>query len=107
MGKSGFSTGATAEILSSAKSLEHPLPIRDRVLENAGLHPGDVLLDVGGGDGLIAFGALDRVGDTGEVILTDISTDLVAHASQLADDLAQGQHMSFVVARAEHLEPIG
>jgi len=83
------------------------MPIRDRVLENAALRPGEVVLDVGGGDGLIAFGALDRVGNTGEVILADVSPDLVAHASKLADDLGTSEHMSFVVARAEDLDPIG
>ena len=45
-----------------AKALEHLLPIRDRVLENAKITSGEVVLDVGGGDGLIAFGASDRVG---------------------------------------------
>ncbi len=72
-----------------AKALEHLMPIRDRVLENAAVRPGEVVLDVGGGDGLIAFGALARVGSTGEVILADVSPDLVAHASQLADDLGR------------------
>jgi len=33
-------------------------PIRDTVLDNARLRPGDTLLDVGTGDGMIAFGAL-------------------------------------------------
>src|SRR6266567_2260602 len=35
-------------------------PIRDRVLDGARLRPGDTLLDVGAGDGLIAFGALEQ-----------------------------------------------
>jgi len=89
-----------------AKALEHLLPIRDRVLENARISPGDSVLDVGGGDGLIAFGALVQVGDTGEVILGDVSADLVAHTSQLADDLGASERMSFVVARAEDLDSV-
>jgi hypothetical protein len=32
------------------KALEHLIPIRNRVLENARLSPGEVLLDVGAGD---------------------------------------------------------
>jgi hypothetical protein len=32
------------------------------VLDKAHLAPGETLLDVGTGDGLIAFGALDRLG---------------------------------------------
>jgi hypothetical protein len=40
-------------------------PARDTVLDKARLHPGDTVLDVGTGDGLIAFGALDRLGPAG------------------------------------------
>jgi cyclopropane fatty-acyl-phospholipid synthase-like methyltransferase len=35
---------------------------RDRVLDNARVKPSDIVLDVGCGDGLIAFAALDHVG---------------------------------------------
>jgi precorrin-6B methylase 2 len=35
---------------------------------DAQLRPGDTLLDVGAGDGLIAFGALERLGPLGHVI---------------------------------------
>ncbi|TMD82916.1 MAG: methyltransferase domain-containing protein, partial [Chloroflexi bacterium] len=52
---------------------------RDSVLDRATLQPGDVVLDVGCGDGLIGFGALDRVGPHGHVIFSDISSDLVEH----------------------------
>jgi len=37
-------------------------PVRHTVLDKAQLVPGDTLLDVGAGDGLIAFGALERLG---------------------------------------------
>ncbi len=38
---------------------------RDQVLQHATLTQGETVLDVGCGDGLIAFGALDRVGEQG------------------------------------------
>ena len=41
-------------------------PVRDRVLDQARLRPGDTVLDVGTGDGLIAFGALERLGPEGQ-----------------------------------------
>lgn len=43
-------------------------PVRDTVLDKAQLMPGETLLDVGAGDGLIAFGALERLGPSGRVI---------------------------------------
>jgi arsenite methyltransferase len=89
-----------------AKALEHLLPIRDRVLDNAGIKAGETVLDVGGGDGLVAFGALDRVGASGAVTLSDVSADLVAHATGVADELGVRDRMSFVVTRAEDLEAI-
>ena len=39
--------------------LQGVLTCRDRVLGNAAVREGETLLDVGAGDGLIAFGALD------------------------------------------------
>src|SRR5207245_7466106 len=47
------------------------LPVRDQVLNRGRIEKGEVVLDVGAGDGLIAFGALDRVGSTGRVIFSD------------------------------------
>src|SRR6185312_5927045 len=77
------------------KALEHLLPIRQRVLDNARISPGDTVLDVGAGDGLIAFGALDRVGVKGRVILSDLSSDLVAHARGMAAEAGADERMSF------------
>jgi arsenite methyltransferase len=60
-------------------------PVRDRVLENAQLSGGETLLDVGAGDGLIAIGALERMGEEGRVILSDVSQDLLDHSRSLAE----------------------
>jgi arsenite methyltransferase len=88
------------------KAFEYLVPIRDRVLDNGRIQQGDVLLDVGAGDGLIAFGALDRVGTDGHVIASDISSDLVARTRAIAEELGAELRMSFVEARAEDLSPI-
>jgi ubiquinone/menaquinone biosynthesis C-methylase UbiE len=43
------------------------------------------VLDVGCGDGLVAFGAIDRVGEGGRVIFSDVSQDLIqARAEDLS-----------------------
>lgn len=55
------------------------------------LAPSEVLLDVGCGDGLIAFGALERVGEQGKIIFSDISQDLLDYCQFLrasADDFS-------------------
>jgi ubiquinone/menaquinone biosynthesis C-methylase UbiE len=80
--------------------------VRDRVLEGADVHEGDVLLDVGAGDGLIAFGALPLVGDRGRVVVSDISQDLLDVSRELARDLDVLDRCDFVVAQAEDLAPV-
>jgi arsenite methyltransferase len=89
-----------------ARAIEYLLPIRNRVLDNANVHSDDVLLDVGAGDGLIAFGALERVGPGGRVIASDVSSDLLEVCRALAADAAELDRMSFVVAGADDLGPI-
>jgi arsenite methyltransferase len=88
------------------KALEYLLPIRQHVLDSARIAPGNVVLDVGAGDGLIAFGALDRVGPNGRVIVSDVSADLVSHAQSLAAELGVEERMSFVRAAAEDLSAV-
>jgi len=88
------------------KALEHLTPVRDRVLDGGQIDIGDTLLDVGAGDGLIAFGAIDRVGAAGHVIFSDVSADLVDHAEKLANDLGVAEQMTFVIAEADDLSPI-
>lgn len=67
--------------------LDKLYPVRDRVLHNAKIAGGEILLDVGAGDGLIAFGALAQVGEQGKVIFSDISQDLLDHCQSLAQEM--------------------
>lgn len=66
-----------------------------------------MLLDVGAGDGLIAFGALDLVGGTGRVIFSDISQDLLDHSSRLAEEAGVLDRCRFVLAPADDLSALG
>jgi SAM-dependent methyltransferase len=81
--------------------------VRDGVLDH-GLQLGDgaILLDVGAGDGLIGFGALDRMGPTGRVIFSDVSRPLLDRCQSLAAQMALSGRCEFVEARAEDLHPI-
>jgi arsenite methyltransferase len=77
--------------------------MRDGVLGRAGLRPGDVLLDVGAGTGLIGLGALSRLGPDGRVIFSDVSADLLEVCRRAAGD---DDRCGFVQASAEDLAGI-
>ena len=93
--------GGDAESLR--RQLEFLGPVRDRVLANADVRQDDVLLDVGCGDGLIGFGALERVGARGRVIFSDISDDLLAHVERAAGEAGVLERCRFVRADAADL----
>ena len=78
-------------------------PIRDTMLDKAKLRPGDTVLDVGAGDGLIAFGALERLGPSGHVIFSDISQDLLDHCRAAAAEEGLLERCRFVLASADSL----
>ncbi|HZB35229.1 MAG TPA: methyltransferase domain-containing protein [Gaiellaceae bacterium] len=76
---------------------------RERVIANAEISEGDVVLDVGAGDGLIAFAALERVGPSGRVIFSDVSEDLLDECKRLAAELDALERSEFVRASADAL----
>jgi ubiquinone/menaquinone biosynthesis C-methylase UbiE len=79
---------------------------RDRVLDSAHLSPGTTLLDIGVGDGLLAFGAIDRIGPSLTVILTDISQPLLNHTEQLAIARGCRNQCTFLQGSADKLDLI-
>ena len=81
-------------------------PVRDTVLDQAKLRPSDIVLDVGAGDGLIAFGALSRLGPSGQVIFSDISQGLLDHCRAAAAAEGYLDRCRFVLAAAESLTGI-
>ncbi|MBI3244737.1 MAG: methyltransferase domain-containing protein [Chloroflexi bacterium] len=87
------------------KVLKFLYPVRDKVLSNAKLNDGETLLDVGSGDGLIAFGALEKVRDS-QVIFSDISQDLLDHIEALAREMGVLDRCRFLRASADDLSAI-
>jgi arsenite methyltransferase len=83
------------------QTLEFLAPVRERVLDNAALRPGDTVLDVGCGEGLIAFGALER--GAGAVVFSDISSDLLDACRTLAAEMDVLDRCRFVQASADDL----
>jgi len=83
------------------------LPWRDCILKNAAVKRGETLLDVGAGDGLIAFGALDLVGKDGHVVFSDISRDLLNHSRMLAEEMGIEARCEFLLAPADDFSVLG
>jgi ubiquinone/menaquinone biosynthesis C-methylase UbiE len=92
-------TGGDAEY--EAYMLEQLGVVRDRVLDRAELQAGETLLDVGCGNGLIAFGALER--GAGEVVFADISRPLLDDCRELAATEDVLDRCRFVEAPADAL----
>jgi ubiquinone/menaquinone biosynthesis C-methylase UbiE len=59
-------------------------PAQSMMLEMAALAPGERVLDVACGTGLVSFRALDAVGQSGSVLGTDISAEMVEAARRRA-----------------------
>ncbi|RQH06429.1 class I SAM-dependent methyltransferase [Paraburkholderia dinghuensis] len=78
----------------------------DRLLDFVGLEPHMVLADIGTGDGLVAFRAIERAGDALRVLMTDISAPMLWHASERASALAISGQCEFLQCSAEKLEGI-
>jgi arsenite methyltransferase len=81
-------------------------PTRDRVLAEADIQQGDVVLDVGTGSGLIAFGALPLVGEKGRVIFSDISETLLEHCRRVAAEQGATGRCDFLVDSADNLNGV-
>lgn len=78
-------------------------PAQKRMLELAGLSPGERVLDVACGTGLVTFDAAAAVGEHGEVLGTDISEAMVKKASGIA--AARGLNQCrFIRSDAEKLD---
>jgi len=87
-----------------AKWMEPLWEVRERVLDRGLLTDVDVLLDVGCGDGLVGFGALER--GVPSVVFSDVSGDLLEVCRAAAADLGVADRCRFVVAGAEDLAAI-
>lgn len=88
-----------------ARMLESMSPWRDQILDRAQLRPHDRVLDVGTGDGWIAFGALDRL-SAGQVIFSDISRDLLDHCRAAAEANGVSDRCSFMRMSADSLDHV-
>jgi SAM-dependent methyltransferase len=78
-------------------------PVREGLVELAGIKPGDRVLDVAAGYGEPALTAARRVGPEGHVVATDISPEMLAYGRERAAD-AGLENIEFVEADASSLD---
>ena len=78
----------------------------DRVLDGCALASGMTLVDLGSGDGLVAFRAIERTGSGLHVLLTDVSAPLLAHVRGIAHGRGLLGQCSFRQLPAERLDGI-
>src|SRR5207249_4332022 len=84
--------------------LDETREFREKVLDRAGLAEGETLLDVGCGEGMIGFGALER--GAGHVVFSDVSDDLLGFCREAAVALGVSERCSFVKAGAAELSGV-
>ena len=79
----------------------------DRVLDGARLAPDETLADIGSGEGLVALRAIERVGRSLRVWLTDVSEPMLRHAERQAIERGLQDQCRFLCCPADRLEGIG
>jgi EmrB/QacA subfamily drug resistance transporter len=78
-------------------------PARDELLNRALIQPGETVLDVGTGSGLIGFGALDRVGPSGRVIFSDVAAEVLGRCRAAVTAEGLLDQSDFLLASADDL----
>jgi arsenite methyltransferase len=76
------------------------------LLDGAQLAPGQTLVDVGTGEGLVAFRAIERIGPTLRVWLTDVSEPLLHRAESQAVERGVRSQCTLLRCPADRLEGI-
>lgn len=82
---------------------DHLAPAQQLLLEQVALRPGERVLDIACGTGLVTFPAADAVGATGSVVATDLSDAMVVQVTEEAR-LRQASHVTARRMDAESLE---
>ncbi len=79
-------------------------PLADRMIRLANIQPGEHVLDVGTGTGVVAFRAAKKVGDKGRVVGIDLSEGMLAAANTKAERTGVAEQIAFRQMDAEKLE---
>jgi len=79
-------------------------PLADRMIRLANIQPGEHILDVGTGTGVVAFRAATKVGDGGRVVGIDLSEGMLSAANAKAERVGLAERIAFRQMDAEKLE---
>lgn len=97
----GRDRGATeVQIQRTRRSLAR---VRDRVLREARLRPGERVVDLGAGTGLLALEARRRVKGSGYVVAVDVSADALSECRRQAGPAENVAPLACVVGDALHI----
>jgi SAM-dependent methyltransferase len=96
--------GAAADSYARARFMEGLWSVRDAILDDAGLKSDETVLDIGCGDGLIGFSALER--GAPRVIFSDISRDLLAACRDIAVHCGLEDRSQFLEASVTDLSRV-
>jgi len=77
-------------------------PAHDLLMEASNIQPGENILDIAAGTGLITFRMADKIGTTGKILATDISDEMVKIGGQVAHSM-KFTNVSFERMDAENL----
>jgi arsenite methyltransferase len=89
-----------------AENLRRLETVRDLILDRAGIRPGETVLDVGTGQGLLGLEALVRSGPDGRVIFSDVSAPALDDCRIEVERISASDRSSFICASATDLSAI-
>jgi len=79
------------------------IDVRDKILRRAKLQPGDTVIDIGSGTGLLAFGTHMLLEGNGKVIVSDAFTDCLDACSRIAEHSGITEGIEFLQADATNI----
>ncbi len=76
------------------------IDVRDKILDHAKIQPGDTVIDIGSGTGLLAFGAHMLMNGNGKVIVSDAFADCLDACRRIAEHSGIKDGIEFLQADA-------